>query len=64
MGKNKDRKDDKFKAILDQGNKEYLLSLNAKQLDLIIHSKNCERLHKAIEKHGLRLIKILKIIEK
>lgn len=57
-------KNDKCKVILDKGNKEYLLSLNAEQIDLMRASETSrKRLRKAIEKYGLRLIKILKVVE-
>ena len=60
-----DCKNDECKAIIDKGHKEYLLNLNSEQIDLIRHNEmSRKRFHKAIEKHGLRLVKILKIIEK
>lgn len=53
------------KTIIDESHKEYLLSLNSRQIKLIIRSNDLrKRFNKTLEKHDCKLIEVYKVIEK
>ncbi len=59
----KDDCKDKCKVILEGSHRDYLKNLNTDQIDLLRHSgESRRRLEKALQEHGLRLIRYLKVI--